>query len=231
MPQNQGLNCLTSSKWIFEIFSTFIFRVFFTSRRRLIVLHFAVCIYCLLLYNVQRPLLLFCQLWQMSGQLNPRIELSSGSSSSRRCYRAVGRCASQLSNESQFDSNWPLVGLHLWPRGLSHRRRLSRALFLWAAAFAAAAVGYGASRRERRLLGLPPYQRGQISQGNCHNFQLGNEKQNKIKSANAANDKTDCGIDKYKDVQREGETKRQKGRQWGGRADAETDRETDRQRQ
>lgn len=175
-------------------------------------------------------LLLLCQLWQMSGQLNPRIELSNSNSggSSRRCYRAVGRCASQLSNESQFDSNWPLVGLHLWPRGLSHRRRLSRALFLWAAAFAAAAGGSGASRRERRL---PPYQRGQISQGNCHNFQLGNEKRNKIKSTNAANDKTDCGIDKYKDVQTEGETEMQKGRQSGARADEETDRETDRQRQ
>lgn len=198
--------------------------MFFTSRRRLIVLQFAVCIFCLLLYNVQRPLLLLCQLWQMSGQLNPRIELSSGS---RRCYRTVGRCASQLSNESQFDSNWPLVGLHLWPRGLSHRRRrLSRALFLWAAA-AAAEGGSGASRRERRL---PPYQRGQISQGNCHNFQLGNEKRNKIKSTNAANDKTDCGIDKYKDVQTEGETEMLKGRQSGGRADEETDRETDRQR-
>lgn len=207
--------------------------MFFTSRRRVIVLQFAVCIYCLLLYNVQRPLLLLCQLWQMSGQLNPRIELSNSNSggSSRRCYRAVGRCASQLSNESQFDRNWPLVGLHLWPRGLSHRRRrLSRALFLWAAA-AVAAGGSGASRRERRLLGLPPYQRGQISQGNCHNFQLGNEKRNKIKSTNAANDKTDCGIDKYKDVQREGETEMLKGRQSGGRADGETDRETDRQRQ
>lgn len=107
---------------------------------------------------------------------------------------------------------------------------LSRALFLWAAAVTAAG-GSGASRRERRLLGLAPYQRGQISQGNCHNFQLGNEKRNKIKSTNAANDKTDCGIDKYKDVQREGETEMQKGRQSGGRADGETDRETDRQRQ
>lgn len=169
-------------------------------------LQFAFIVYCCIMcMHWPRHLLLFllCQLWQMSGQLNPRIELSS---SSRRCYRAVGRCASQLSNESQFGSNWPLVGLHLWPRGLSHRRRLSRLLFLWAAA--AVAGGSGTSRRERRplLLGLPPYQRGQISQGNCHNFQLGNEKRNKIKSTNAANDKKDCGIDKYKDVQTEGET-------------------------
>lgn len=108
-------------------------------------LQFAFIVYCCIMC-MHWPrhlllLLLLCQLWQMSGQLNWRIELSS----SRRCYRAVGRCASQLSNESQFDSNWPLVGLHLWPRGLSHRRRLSRLLFLWAAA--AAAGGSGASRR------------------------------------------------------------------------------------
>lgn len=138
-----------------SFFASFEF-YFCTSRRRLIVLQFAFIVYCCIMHWARHLLLLLPIVANVRAaepkSRESRAELSWG------VAIALSGAVRQLSNESQFDRHchWPLAGLPLWPRGLS-RRRLSRSLFLWAAAMAAAAAGgSGASRRAQAALSAGP---------------------------------------------------------------------------